>query len=332
MTTDDRRKRSPISTCLVSALLLAACVASFFRSEDSDALAFTAGLNRRQALAAGVLGTATGVAEPAHAMSELYDSQTLKQDQYRGALTELATGLEWFTFFVGDRIATGAEASPENCQNNLCEGAEALQSVRRVITSSRRGPMMAMSQAESSLIGPMTIVSTIGMWDPDESDDARGKVANIQNSIRTLASVIKEDSRDGETAKIAYENTLVRLNDFVRTMNKAVEAAPTDKIYVFELPGMKEQARLRDTARSLKEADDERRQKNVKGNNFIGAAVKNIKDDTVIDTGDSYWLASRVAYEIASDPESVFRDRNAFGDKQLRRTLKQFPGATLLLR
>ncbi|CAE7265142.1 unnamed protein product [Symbiodinium pilosum] len=50
-----------------------------------------------------------------------------------------------------------------------------------------------------------------------------------------------------------------------------------------------------------------------------------------LDTSE-YWKAERVAFDEANDPVRIFQERNAFGSRELRQSLKRFPGATLLLR
>merc|ERR1712194_804993 len=47
---------------------------------------------------------------------------------------------------------------------------------------------------------------------------------------------------------------------------------------------------------------------------------------------DLYWQQQRSAYDEASDPVTQFKERQAFGSKELRDGLKRFPGAPLLLR
>jgi len=47
---------------------------------------------------------------------------------------------------------------------------------------------------------------------------------------------------------------------------------------------------------------------------------------------DPYWQQQRDLFDEANDPVKRFRERQAFGSKELRDNLKRFPGAPLLLR
>jgi len=290
-----RRRKSvwPISRTLVVtlALVFAVVLSNFAARLSHSSNGFVQPTSRRDLAPFLAIGISPLVALPGSADAIRDDIPPSRLALYRGKADTLRVGGEWWRFFIGDAIkrgtgsGSGMKSNADDC-GGMCDAANSLSLVRKLI----RAPGSALSQVDFALITPMSTMVDLPVWDPDQCDEAKVLVTDVQKSIRELGDCIA-DENDGDKASKLYLKTLEKMNIFFKYANTASSVTPDDEQFLPLLP----------------------------------LTTEDLKNEP-------YWLERRLQFNIASDPQAQFKERNALGSKELRNSLKRFPGATLLLR
>jgi len=253
---------------------------------------FTSPIGRRS-----VLLPALGIFCPLPARAQQGPAE--RMSLYKGKAVSVRESAEWYRFYVGDLVSRG---SGEDTRDGLkvsdedCGGGLCLAgqalSELQRVVTSGSGPGGGLSQVERALTTPLFLMVGFEVWDPDSSS--------------------------GDEARKAAGKFQATINELRAKLSERKDADVASKLYRKSLGELNDFFRIANEAGGVKPQDVE----------YLPQLPLTKQE---LDSSE-YWKAERVAFDEANDPVRIFQERNAFGSRDLRQSLKRFPGATLLLR
>lgn len=218
---------------------------------------------------------------------------------YRGKADGLRRSSEWYRFFVGDLIAKGkGDNTPDGmaADDKDCGGG--------------------LCAAATALSSVQKVLS------PGLGRNGNPELSQVEYQLiapmNTMVDMNLWDPDSCDTGKDQVRDFEASIRKLRAALKKKKDGTEAEALYLKSLETLNTFI-LTANEGSGSTPDDEQ---------FI--PVVPMTQEAI--KSNEYWQSRREAYDIEQDPINKFRERNAVGSKDLRQSLKRFPGATLLLR
>lgn len=289
-----------LTACSLAALLLVSALVDLHALDLPSA--FMPALVPRQASRRQVLSALATVTPPvllpawsADAMEDSIPDEQPRLALYRGKAASLRSAAEWYRFFVGDLIMTGS-------------GATAVDGLKST-DADCGGGLCSAAQALQRVQRLLPRRGTMALSQVEVS---------LVTPMTTMADMAVWDPDTSDVAKDQVKDFRDKVLDLADSIGRKNDGDEAQLLYTQSLQQLNLFFRTANEAAGVT-PEDER-------------YLPQLPLSQAEEENDEYWRGERTSYVIASNPVTQFQERQAFGSKEVRKGLKRFPGATLLLR